>query len=118
MDIFTVFINKIHSVQEFRHCVLVDCDTDCYGKTEHNHVVFHKYQWERIHARMKYLETEGHDENSLNYFESLTEEEYHKRFERTLSEYTDEEIVEEINKRAASLFHHIQYNVQAVVKDG
>lgn len=23
-----------------------------------------------------------------------------------------------INKRAASLFHHIQYNVQEVVKDG
>ena len=118
MDIFTVSISKIYSVQEFKHCVLVDCDTDCYGKKEHNHVVFHKYQWERIHSHMQYLENEGHDENSLKYFENLTEEEYHKRFERTLSEYTDEELVEEINKSAASLFHYIQFNVQAVVKNG
>lgn len=118
MDIFTVFITKIHNEQEYKHMVLVDCDTDCYGKKEHNHVAFHKYQWQRIKAQMKYLETEGMDESSLQYYESLSETEYHKRFERTLSEYTDEEIAEEVNKRASSIFPKLKFEVKVVASNG
>lgn len=59
MDIFDVDILKIHSVKEGKHVVLVDCDTDCWGKTEHNKVCFHKYQWNRIKNKMSYKETEG-----------------------------------------------------------
>lgn len=118
MDIFTVFITKVHNVQEYKHVVLVDCDTDCYGKTEHNQVAFHKHQWQRIKAQMKYLETEGMSASSVQYYETISEEEYHKQFERTLSEYTDEEIAEEVNKRASSLFPKLQFEVKVVAKNG
>ena len=67
---------------------------------------------------MKYLETEGMSESSIQYYESLTESEYHRRFERTLSEYTDEEIAEEVNKRASSIFPKLQFEVKVVVKNG
>lgn len=56
------------------------------------------------------------DENSVKYFEDMSEEDFHKRFERTLSEYTDEEIVAEINRRAYHPFHDIQFKVEAIIK--
>lgn len=115
MDIFTVFILKIHSIKEGKHVVLVDCDTDCYGKTEHNQVCFQKYQWNRIKNQMKYLETEGGDAHSFEYYEQLSDENYHYRFERNLSDYSDKELADEINKRASnSLFHHIKFEVKVV----
>lgn len=116
MNILSISILKIHSVQEGKHVVLVDCDTACYGgTTEHNKVCFHKYRWERIKIQMNYLENEGHDAQSFEYFEKLSDEEYHKRFERTLSEYSDIELAEEINKRASNrLFHNIKFEVKVV----
>lgn len=118
MDIFTVFITKIHSVTEGKHVVLVDCDTDCYGKTEHNKVVFHQHTWPRIKNTMKYLETEGMNASSYEYYEQMTDENYYQRYTRTLKEYTDEELVEEINRRTSStLFHNIGFEVKAVIKN-
>lgn len=120
MDLFVIFITKIYSEQEYKHVVLVDCDTDCYrSKKKHNQVVFHKYQWQRIKAQMKYSETEGMSASSIEYYENLTDDEYHRRFERTLSEYTDKEIAEEVNKRASSISPQLQFEVKVVVnKDG
>lgn len=116
MDVFEVYITHIYSVVIGKHVVLVDCDTDCYGKTEHNKVCFLKQSWERIKNTKQYLETEGWDDSSFQYYESLSDEEFHQRFERTLKEFTDEELAEEINKRAANkLFNHIGFEVKAVV---
>lgn len=115
MDIFDVNILKIHSVKEGKHVVLVDCDTDCWGKTEHNKVCFHKYQWNRIKNKMSYKETEGGDIHSFDYYEQLSDEDYHHRFERSLKEYTDEELAEEVNNRAAdNLFHKIKFEVKVI----
>jgi hypothetical protein len=102
MDIFTVFIQKIHNVTEGKHVVLVDCDTDCYGVTKHNQVVFFKTKWNRIKNQMKYLETEGMDSASFRYYEEiLSDVEFYERFEKSLSEFSDKEIIDEINRRVA-----------------
>lgn len=49
---------------------------------------------------MSYKETEGGDIH---------------RFERSLKEYTDEELAEEVNKRAAdNLFHKMKFEVKVI----
>lgn len=117
MDIFEVFIDAVYDVKEYHHVVVALLDTNCYGcEQSHVPVVFDKHVWERVKSRKRYLETEGHPVDSLKYFESLTDEEYYHRFERKLSEFSDEELVEELNKRANSLYSKIQFNVKFEVK--
>lgn len=120
MDILTVGITRIHSVQEYRHCVLVDCDTDCYGgKILHNQVCFTKEAWNNnVKVTLHYLETQGHSADSVGYFEGLTDDEYFQRFCRTLKDFTDAELVEEVNRRVRdSLWNTISFDVKLVTKE-
>lgn len=120
MDILTISITKVHSVQEYRHCVLVDCDTDCYGgKTQHNHVCFIMEEWNNsIRSTYQYKETQGHSANSIEYFEGLTDDEYFQRFCRTLKDFTDAELVEEVNRRIQNiLWNTIGFDVKLITKE-
>lgn len=117
MDIFYVSIIKIHEVNEFKHTVVANLDTDCWGHKETGVlVVFDKHIWNRVKTQMQYLETEGHSPDSLEYFEGLSDEEYHKKFERTLKEFTDEELIEEFQKRMNRVGSKIQPVVTFKVK--
>lgn len=121
MDILGFQITAIYEVKEYRHVVVAFLDTDCYGcKQNHVPVVFDKHIWERVKSRKGYWELEGHPIESLKYFESLTDEEYYHRFERKLSEFSDEELVEELNKRICSPWHKnkIKFNVKLEVNNG
>ena len=118
MDILNVCIIRVHEVKEYRHVVVATLDTDCWGCKEYNvPVVFDKHVWNGVKAQKQYLETEGHSIDSLKYFESLSDEEYFRRFERTLKDFTDEELVEEINRRASGYRAKIRFKVTAEVRD-
>lgn len=100
MDIMTIQITKIHEVNELRHVVVTTIDTDCWGHKETKvHVVFDKHIWNRVRSQMHYLESEGHSLDSLKYFENISDQEYYQRFERTLKDFSDEELIEELQKR-------------------
>ena len=119
MDILTVGITRVHSVQEYRHCVLVDCDTDCYGaKTQHSQVCFIMEEWNSIKHTHQYKETQGHSISGVEYFEGLTDDEYFQRFCRTLKDFTDAELVEEVNRRVqSSLWNTIGFDVKLITKE-
>ena len=52
--------------------------------------------------------------DSLEYLERMSDEDFYKKFERSLSEYSDEEICEEFNRRIAEYpLHKIKVSVTA-----
>lgn len=117
MDIFTVFITQIHSEKPGKRGVFVEADTDCYGKRSES-LYFSNRIWERVKAQRKYLETEASDKNYGEYVESLSDDEYYRRFEHDIKKFTDEELVTEINRRAAQpgMLFSIGFEVKAIVK--
>lgn len=118
MDILTVSITKIHSVQENKRTVWVVIDTDCYGgKEEKVACGFFKDEWKRIKQQMCFLETKPIDSRGVSYFENMTDAEwYERKYAAKLKDFTDEEIVEEFNRRLENkLFHHIAFVGQAEV---
>lgn len=118
MELFTVFITHIHSEKPGKRGVFVDADTDCYAKRREN-LYFRNDIWKRVKAQGKYLETEVSDKDYGEYVESLSDDEYYRRFEYDIKKFTDEELVLEINRRAAQpgIFSHIGYEVKAIIKD-
>lgn len=117
MDIFTVFITQIHSEKPGKRGVFVEADTDCYGKRSES-LYFSNRIWERVKAQRKYLETEASDKSYGEYVESLSDDEYYRCFEHDIKKFTDEELVTEINRRAAEpgIFCKIGFEVKAIVK--
>lgn len=117
MDIFTVFITQIHSENPGKRGVFVEADTDCYG-TRRENLYFSNRIWERVKAQGKYLETEANDREYGLYVESLSDAEYYRRFELDIKKFTDEELVAEINRRAAEpeIFRNIGFEVKAVIR--
>ena len=117
MDIFTVDIMQIHSEKPGKRGVFVEADTDCYGKRKES-LYFSNSIWERVKAQGKFLETEARDRAYGEYVERLSDDEYYRRFEYDIQKFTDEELVAEINRRAAELglFCKIGFEVKAIVK--
>lgn len=118
MDILTVDINKIHSVKNRGIFVETIIDTDCWGcKRTEQKVFFFKNKWERrISGAMQYKENDEVREDMIAYYENMKPEEYIKRFEPQLKDFTDEEIVEELNRRLKDkVFHHIEIKCEANV---
>ena len=117
MDIFTVFITQIHSEKIEKRGVFVEADTDCYGKRKES-LYFPNSIWKRVKAQGKFIETEARDKAYGEYVEGLNDYEYYRRFEYDIQKFTDEELVAEINRRAAEpgLFCKIGFEVKAIVK--
>jgi len=99
MDIFSTHLVKITHVVQGKHGVFVDAITDTYGAQMAEALYFSNEIWPRIHARMMFLETERNGEDYGHYVESLSDDEYYRRFEHDIHKFTDEELVAEVNRR-------------------
>lgn len=119
MDIFDVAITKIHSEKTLKRTVRVVIDTDCYGaKTRNMMCGFLKAEWSKIKREMCFRETKQLDEEGISFFENMEDGEWYARhFAAKLKDFSDEEIVEEFNRRMEDgLFHHITFKGRAEVE--
>lgn len=95
-----VTIKNVISVKDNKYTVEVEIDTICYGITKRKKCGFIKSHWyDRISLLKSYDEREEISVEHLGYFESMDNEAFYKRFEKTLTDFTDQEIADEFNRR-------------------
>ncbi len=116
MEVFSISIDRIHKEKEGKRVVFATIDTSFYdGKHKGVQCAFLKSGWDRIKAKMQYQEMEIMNPEDGKYMESLTEEEWCRRFERDLRKVSDKELAEEANRRIKDrLFHNISFKVEMI----
>lgn len=119
MNLVEVNITKIHSEEELQRTVCVRIDTDCYGGKETKTVGFLKRDWRTIKRRMWFTDNQPLDAHGIEYMEQMSDDEWYQRNYAThLKDFTDEEIVEEFNRRLNDrLFHKIGIRGEAVIQE-
>lgn len=118
MDFFDISIVRIISEDERKRIIVVNMETDFYGGKEITTVGFLKADWKCVKQRMQYPDRIAIPASMFDYFESMSDDEFaQKHYSAKLSDFTDEEIVNEFNKRLNdTLFHHIRFVGQATVE--
>lgn len=90
--------------------------TDCWGQKARVTGAFFKNDWEKFKQCKSYPETKIIREESIPYFEGLSDDEFHTmKYGAKLSEFSDTEIAEEFNRRLDSPFHKIKLKGQAYI---
>lgn len=119
MNLLEVNITKIHSEEELKRTVRVRIDTDCYGGKETKTVGFLKQDWRTIKHRMWFMDNQPLDAHGIEYMEQMSDDEWYQRhYASHLKDFTDEEIVEEFNRRLNDkLFHKIEIKGEAVIQE-
>lgn len=116
MDILDVCITGIVSEQELKRVVRVTIDTDCWGHKARVTGAFFKNDWEKFKQRKSYPETKLIREESIPYFEGLSDDEFYTmKYGTKLSKFSDTEMAEEFNRRLDSPFHKIKLKGQAYI---
>lgn len=117
-DVFDVDIRRVLSEVPAKRGVFVTAELSCYADYT-DELYFEKEVWRRVKAQKRYNEREAKQADFGRYLESLSDEEYYRRFEHDVEKFTDEELVAEINRRASKpgIFCHIGFEVKAIVKD-
>lgn len=119
MEFFQMGIKEIFSITENKRTVWVDFVEDFYGGPQRVQAGFLKHEWEVIRARKVFSETSKLTENGVKYFEGLTDDQWYVlRFGAKLKDFTDEEIVEEFNRRLNDrVFHKIEFVGRAEIRE-
>lgn len=120
MDILTIRIKKIHYAEERKRTIKVCIDADtCAGVTKEQVYYFLKVNWSAVKLKMSFLETTPLLEDTAERFEQMPEAEWIKhRYSGKISDFSDEEIADEFNRRLKDgVFHNLSVEVHAVVKE-
>lgn len=119
MDLFNITIVRILSEEVRKRIVVVTMETSFYSGIMQETKGFLKADWRCVKEKMLYSERLAIDPSMFDYFESLSDDEFAKRYYSVkLCDFTDEEIVEEFNRRLNDkLFHHIQFVGYAAIKE-
>lgn len=117
MYIFNVTIARIFSEVEGKRLFIVTMETEEYGGRRQETVGFLKPTWRHVKAAMQYPENAAILPEYFDYFENMSDDEFmQKHYAAKLSDFSDEEIVAEFNKRIKdTLFHHIAFIGEAQV---
>lgn len=123
MDILSRTITKIYDVKEFNRVVVIDAETESYAGKKRETLCFPNAKWKSIKEEMSFRDNEcwlpDNINEYVNYLETMPSEEYYRKFEYDIKKFTDEELVEEINRRAMdALFPSIGFKVEVIVKKG
>jgi len=120
MEIMTICIDRIIGVEEHKRTVTVTMDTQTYaGRVKGEAHTFVKDDWPKIRQRMCFEETQSLDRRSAERFEAMSDDEWYRRkYEKKITDFTDEEIAAEFNRRLEDgLFHRLAVEVRAVVAE-
>lgn len=120
MDIIPVCIDRIIKVEEHKRTVTVTMDTQTYGgRTKGAVHTFLKSRWPEIQERMSFEELWSLDRCTAERYEAMSDDEWYRlKYEKKISDFTDEEIAAEFNRRLKDrLFHNLSVEVKAVVTE-
>lgn len=119
MELFNFTIVKVLSEERLSRVVRVKMIRDFYDGKKEVTAGFFPTEWEAYKSRGQYPETRALDEHAIAYYENMPDAEWYKsRHAAKLSDFTDEEIVAEFNKRLSSpLFHKIGVESRAIIKE-
>lgn len=120
MEIMTISIDRVIKVEEHKRTVTVTMDTQSYGGREKGEVhSFLKDKWPEIQKRRHFKETQSLSQWSVERFEAMDDDEWYKwKYEKKITDFTDEEIAAEFNRRLANgVFYRLGVEVKAVVTE-
>ena len=120
MEIMTIRIERVIKVEEHRRTVTVTMDTETYAGHAKGEVhAFLKDKWPEIQKRCHFEETQSLHQWNVDRFEAMSDDEWYRfKYEKKISDFTDEEIAEEFNRRLANrMFYNLSVEVKAVVSD-
>jgi len=119
MELFKYAIDGIKDVKEGKRVVFATLDWSFYdGKHKDEKCAFLKSSWERIKSQKEFQENEKLEQSDGEYLESLPEDEWCKRFERDIKKISDEELVNELNRRTKyRSLSKIDFKIVAIVKE-
>lgn len=110
-EIFEYRILDIIEEEELKRFVKVKLKRDFYDGIKEEEVYFFKDKWDSIKANMKYTNRDP-VEGWIKY-EYMTDEEFYKwKYTKHISQFSDEELVEELNNRIESRFHSISIKTE------
>lgn len=118
MDIIPVCIDRIIKIEEHKRTVTMDTQT--YGcRTKGAVHTFRKDRWPDIQQRMNFEELWSLDRCTAERYEAMSDDEWYRlKYEKKISDFTDEEIAAEFNRRLKDrLFHNLVVEVKAVVTE-
>lgn len=120
MDIIPICIDRIIKVEEHKRTVTVTMDTQTYGGRYKGEVhTFLKDRWSEIQRRRSFEELWSLDQRNAERYEAMSDDEWYRlKYEKKISDFTDEEIAAEFNRRLNSrVFHNLGVEVKAVVTE-
>jgi hypothetical protein len=115
MDILTNQIKYKYNICKHKYTIEMDADVSSYGGCHKQHLIFMLSDWDNINKNSYYFDNQIISINLMNKIENFTTEEYYMWKYKRLDIFSDEEIVEEFNKRLNSSFHRISINNKAIV---
>ena len=118
MNLLQESIVEIYSEKEYERVIVIDALIDSYGGKRRLEIGFLKRDWEKIKKDMTYWDNQYLTPEGVRYFEKMSEDDWHSRYHKVnLKDFTDEEIVEEFNKRLKNnLWNEIRFEGKAVIK--
>lgn len=118
MNLLQEQILEIYNLKEHNRVVEIDALIDTYAGKERVCRGFLKRDWPKIKKDMGYWENQYLTPDGVEYFESMSDDDWYSRYHKvTLKDFTDEEIVDEFNKRLKqNLRNEISFVGKAVVK--
>lgn len=119
METFNIGIAKVISEKPLTRTVRVKMIRDFYDGKKEVIVGFFLAEWEAYKHRGCYPERRELSESMIQYYEDMPIDRWSSsRHDAKLHDFTDEEIVEEFNKRLNNtLFHKIGIESRAIAKE-
>lgn len=116
-ETFNMDIVKIISEERLNRVVKVRLVREFYDGKKEETVGFLPTEWEVYKKRGNYPDTRALDERGIDFYEKMSDQEwYQSRFGARLSNFSDEEIVDEFNRRLKNNFsHHIRIESYATI---
>ena len=118
MEFFSYKIVKVLEENTMNRTVSVRLIRNFYDGDKEETVGFFKSEWEAYKAQGAYPEKRMLDNNALRYYESMTEEEWcNSRYNASIKDFSDEELVAEFNRRLANgLFSRVTIEAHAALR--
>lgn len=120
MELFDMSIREIHSeTMVGDRIVKVDLTYDFYGGPYRETMGFFKEEWKHYKHQMNYPENRALTLDSIEHFASMSDDEWYRfNYTTNISRFSDQEIVDEFNRRLNSCMHHISLDTKAVITTG
>lgn len=118
-DTFSYFIKEIFWVSTYKHVVRTCLKVDTPAGKKDEEFFFLAKDWEEIKKQGWFEDTKPISKDVAWHYECLSDDEFYSNlYSKKLSQFSDEEFIDEFNRRLNSSFHSIELVSKAQLKKG